>query len=155
MTARADSWKREAFTAGAAIPYRQRFSRPEYDKLREGLVPRSMEDKWFVYFSEPLLFFHRSWTGKPVYRVKLEAATEGASTVEALCAPDVLEHGGAAYHAQLLDFLISNLVLGKAEEFPIPPGVAEPAEGVLQHHVTGTGYPERSGKGRPWWKLWR
>jgi hypothetical protein len=142
MKAIADSWKREPFTTGLAISYKERFSEVEYIKLQEGLIPRAMEDKWFVYFDEPYLFFHRSWTGKPVYRVRLSAHADGATVTEALCVSDVLELTGAAYQVRLLDFLISNLLLGKAKPFPLPDGLVEPAKGVLQHAISGTGYPQ-------------
>jgi hypothetical protein len=142
VKATADSWKREPFTTGVAIPYEDRFTETEYEKLKEGLVPREMEDKWFVYFAEPHLFFHRSWTGEPVYRVKLSAGTDGVSVTEALCVSDVLEAAGAAYQGKLLDFLVGNLLLGKAKPFPLPDGFVEPAKGVLQHTVSGTGYPQ-------------
>jgi hypothetical protein len=66
VRATADSWKREPFITGLAIPYEDRFTETEHARLQEGLVLREMEDKWFVYLDEPYLFFHRSWTGKPV-----------------------------------------------------------------------------------------
>ena len=85
MRATADSWKREPFTTGLAIPYEDRFTETEYATLQEGLVPREMENKWFVYFDEPHLFFHRNWTGKSVYRLKLSAYAGGMAVTEALC----------------------------------------------------------------------
>jgi hypothetical protein len=82
MAATKDRWKRIPFTSGIAIPFQATFSGEEVDKLREGLVPEVMEDKWFIYLQEPHLFLHRSWTGQPVYRVKLEPTGAGASVVE-------------------------------------------------------------------------
>jgi len=99
-----------------------------------------MEDKWFVYFDEPFLFLHRSWTGQAIYRVKLEAHAQGAIVGEALHGPKAINDDQAEYHAKLLDFLISNLLLKKAKPFPLPKGYDEKVEGVLQHHVSGTGY---------------
>ncbi|MDE6519514.1 MAG: hypothetical protein K2K91_03510 [Ruminococcus sp.] len=31
--------------------------------IREGLCPKQMEDKWFIYFEDDTLYMHRSWTG--------------------------------------------------------------------------------------------
>jgi hypothetical protein len=126
VTATKDSWKREAFTVGRPIPYQGTFSRQEFEKIREGLIPKVMEDKWFIYFEEPYLFLHRSWTGKPVYRVTLAASDNGAAVAEALCVSDVLEEVGPAYKAELLDFLISNLLLRKAKPFPMPVDAKNP-----------------------------
>jgi hypothetical protein len=101
-----------------------------------------MEDKWFIYFEEPHVFLHRSWTGRPVYRVTLTASDNGASVAEALCVPEVLEKSGPAYEAELLDFLVSNLLLGMTKPLPIPAGAKNPETGLLQHVTSGTGFPQ-------------
>ena len=162
MTATADSWKRRPFTGGAPLCYRASFDAAELARLREGLVPRAREDKWFVYYHEPHLFFHRSWTGMPVYRVELRPTPAGAEVAEALWSTGLAQSPGGdlAYEAELLDFLLRNLLLGQSRPFPRPAGLAEPMPGVYQHHVVGTGSPEsppaRSapGRRRPWWRFW-
>lgn len=145
MKARADSWKREPFVAGNAVPYRASFTSGELERLSAGLVPKQMEDKWFVYYEEPHLFLHRSWTGQPVFRVKLRTTDAGAEVEEALSSGSQNQEGmDIAYQAQLLDFLVSNLLLGQSKPFPRPPGVKGPPPGAFQHHVAGTGYREAS-----------
>jgi len=71
-----------------------------------------MEDKWFVYYEEPHLFIHRSWTGQPVYRLTLNSTPEEAQVVEALWSKDLATMADADlnYQAQLVDFLLSNLL---------------------------------------------
>ncbi|HEX6747550.1 MAG TPA: hypothetical protein VF092_09705 [Longimicrobium sp.] len=161
MTATADSWRREPFTNGVALRYRASFDEAEFARLREGLVPVVMEDKWFVYYDEPYLFFHRSWTGLPVYRIELKVTPAGAKVVEALWSTQLADAPGAdlEYEAKLLDFLLRNLLLGQSRPFPRPAGLVEPMPGVFQHHVSGTGYPEsppRQDKRlhKPWWRFW-
>jgi len=118
-----------------------------------------MEDKWFIYFEAPHLFLHRSWTGLPAYRVALTASGDGAAVDEALCVAEAVQETGAEYQAKLLDFLISNLVLGKSKPFPVPAGARKPETVLLQHAVAGTGYPQVYPEGRAarrkWWRLWR
>ena len=155
MAATKDSWKRIPFTKGVAIPFQATFSREDADKLREGLVPEVMEDKWFIYFEEPYLFLHRSWSGQPVYRVTLAEGGNGASVLEALCVAETVEETGPEYQATLLDFLINNLLLGKATLFPFPPGGWEARPGLLQHGVAGTGFRQVGTMRRRWWHLWR
>jgi hypothetical protein len=150
-----DSWKRIPFTNGAPVPYHSAFSRDELDRLRDGLVPEVMEDKWFAYFEDPYLFLHRSWTGEPVYRVTLAAGGDGTSVTEALCVAKVIEETSADYQAQQLDFLISDLLLGKNKPFPVPPNGWEARPGLLQHTVAGTGFAQRPIARRRWWQLWR
>jgi len=42
-------------------------------QIRLGIVPRSMDEKWFIFFEQPFLFFHRSWTGRLIYRLEMDA----------------------------------------------------------------------------------
>jgi len=144
MAATADSWKHEPFTAGTRISYEATFAPHEVARLEAGLVPEAMEDKWFIHFQAPWLFLHRSWTGKPVYRVELKREASGASVVEALWASDAspADEADLAYQASLLEFLIANLLLGQARPFPRPADAKEAVPGILQHHVAGTGFQE-------------
>lgn len=144
--ATADSWKRLPFVDGALLEYSATFDSAEVERLSAGLVPEAMEDKWFIYYQKPYLFLHRSWTGHPVFRVMLKESAGGATVMEARrsALPDrPLEGLDLGYEAKLLDFLISNLLLGKAKPFPVPQGMEQPAPGIYQHVVSGTGYPER------------
>jgi hypothetical protein len=144
MAATADSWKHEPFTAGTRIPFKATFALDEVARLEAGLVPEAMEDKWFIHFDAPCLFLHRSWTGKPVYRVELKRESNGASVVEALWAGDfsAADEADAAYQALLLEFLIANLLLGQAKPFPRLADAQEAMPGILQHHVAGTRFQE-------------
>ena len=47
------------------------FSQEQYLKLQKGLIPKAMEDKWFIYFENDSLYFHRSWTGLGIYRAEI------------------------------------------------------------------------------------
>jgi hypothetical protein len=141
MVTTKNDWNRIPFTSGVPIPFRGVFSRAELDRIREGLIPEVMEDKWFIYFEQPHLFLHRSWTGQPVYRVALIEVSDGASVEEALCVPEQVERTGPEYQAELLDFLIGNLLLDRAKPFPVPTGITKPEPGLLQHAIAGTAYP--------------
>jgi hypothetical protein len=163
MTARADSWKREPFTQGEPIAYAREFTAAEFARLREGLLPYAMEDKWFIYFETPYLYFHRSWTGTPVYRVALTPKDDGAEASEALWVPTAQRNPDPAYASKLLDFLIAYSMLGEARSFPLPPGIEDGKSALLVRHSTG-GYrqgtpPSRPARSMPpkrrWWKFWR
>jgi hypothetical protein len=167
MTAVRDHTKHIPFVSGEPLPYVALFSSDQYEKLSAGLVPTQMEDKWSVFFEPPYLHFHRSWTGHAVYRVKIVARRDGFMVAEALWESSLAQHSPEqkSYQAELLDFLVSNLLLGMCKPFPQPQGVPGPL-GLLQHHVAGTGYPEaparsapevvgRPARGRPRWMFWR
>jgi hypothetical protein len=144
MTASSTSWKSEPFREGIPLPYQAVFSSEQFARLKTGLIPQRMEDKWFIYYEEPHLFFHRSWTGKPVYRLTLNSTPKETQVVEVLWSKDQAAgtNAGPNYQAQLVDFLLSNLLLGQQKPFPLPPDLKEPAPGVFQHSFSGTGYPE-------------
>jgi hypothetical protein len=164
MSASAISWKHEQFKQGVPIPYRTTFDTGQFARLKIGLVPLEMEDKWFIYFEEPHLFLHRSWTGQPVYKLTLKSLPIGAEVIEALWSETGSPDFDSEYQARLLDFLIANLLLGQSKQFPVPPGLTEPMPGVFQHHVSGTGYPQSSTHPaevqsakkatRRWWRIW-
>lgn len=154
MTATPDDWKRLPFDATAPIPYRARFSAAQFEALSQGLVPEAMEDKWFIYFAGGDLCFYRSWTGEAVYRLTLAAEGDEFAVTKALCSVAVLDNSTAEYEAELVDFLIHNLMLGAEKPFPVPEGVTVPAPSIYQHVISGTGYAEITVTHKPWWKFW-
>jgi len=47
------------------------FSEGQYEILKKGLIPEEMEDKWFIYFENNWLYFHRSWTGYGIFKAEI------------------------------------------------------------------------------------
>jgi hypothetical protein len=158
MSASPSSWKNSPFREGRPIPYRVVWTDGEFTRIRAGLIPVEMEDKWFIYYDEPHLFIHRSWSGQPVYRLAIVQSALGFEVTESLWSTELASKPGADpdYQAKLLDFLISNLLLGKSKHFPMPAGIGDHAHpGALQHIVSGTGYAEDIPKPRKsWWRFW-
>lgn len=52
------------------LKFKAVFTDAEIEKISYGLIPEQMEDKWFIYLENGWLFFHRSWTGVCVYRLR-------------------------------------------------------------------------------------
>lgn len=149
-----DSWKSEPFEYVVEIPYSSNFSEKEFRTMKAGLIPEAMEDKWFVYFKDGHLLIHRSWTGMPVYKVKIQKIGEGYKVGIAYMSVGLV-NDDKAYQANLLNFLVSNLLLGKSVPFPNDNTFKEKIPGIVQHGFSGTGYPEIIvGKRKPWWKFW-
>src|SRR5690348_3046619 len=55
----------------------------EYQRIQQGYIPSGMDDKWFIYFEDGWLNFHRSWTGNCMYRLRFEPSVSGYEVVEA------------------------------------------------------------------------
>jgi ADP-ribosyl-[dinitrogen reductase] hydrolase len=81
----ADDWERQPMPEQhQRLPLDLLYSPEQFEEIRMGLYPLEMEDKWFVYFEEPWLYFHRSWTGMLLYQVRFEPAEGGRRAVELL-----------------------------------------------------------------------
>lgn len=71
------SWKTQPMpTRRATLTIQRRFSPAEIRRMRQGFIPREMEDKWFLFMEEHTLYVHRSWTGFCIYEVHF--STDGA-----------------------------------------------------------------------------
>jgi ADP-ribosylglycohydrolase/8-oxo-dGTP pyrophosphatase MutT (NUDIX family) len=80
--ARREDWKTRpmpARRAAISIPANtgRSFSEAEMARLRCGLLPAEMEDKWFACFEDGVLNLHRSWTGNFIYRVAFVQSAAG------------------------------------------------------------------------------
>jgi hypothetical protein len=77
-TATKDHWKilpvpaeREHFSLDLV------FSNVAVERVKRGNIPEEMGDRWFIYFDEGWLYFHRSWTGACIFGVKLDDIPAG------------------------------------------------------------------------------
>ena len=115
MIALKEHWKTQDFGELVELPYAAHFDEKDFERLKRGLIPKQMEDKWFVYFEDNTLFFHRSWTGKAVYQVKFEPRERGA-TVNAAFVNQEYAAGDLEPYASTLASLISNSLLVRKED---------------------------------------
>lgn len=139
-TTRAD-WEIEPLPDRCArLDFQRNFSETEYARLTQGLIPQQMEDKWFIFFEDNTLYFHRSWTGICIYVLRLEPSAGGWRVIEVLVNrdPDQYTETNEAYDIALLNYLIDRLLLGKDLPFPVPGDIADDVETALyRHHVVG------------------
>ncbi|MGD8456353.1 MAG: hypothetical protein PVF83_08220 [Anaerolineales bacterium] len=142
-TANRNSWENQPLPPQRTIlTVKRSFREEEYNTLAKGLIPKEMEDKWFIFMENKTLFFHRSWTGVCIYQVLFDDQ-RCIAEVWANRDPDQCGISDNEYDVKLLSFLIDNLLLGKRTPFPLPEDLPEDVpEGLYQHSVSGTGYPE-------------
>ena len=55
----------------ASLSFEREFTQEEYELIRHGLIPEAMEDKWFIFLEDDVLYFYRSWTGNCIYQLSL------------------------------------------------------------------------------------
>lgn len=65
------------------LPMERHFTPAEIAALQLGFLPDDMDDKWFIYWENDILYFHRSWTGFAIYVVSFEVAANGSGQVQA------------------------------------------------------------------------
>lgn len=53
------------------------FTESQFNKIKNGLIPEEMEDKWFIYYEKGFLHFHRSWTGHGLFKAKITKEPTG------------------------------------------------------------------------------
>jgi hypothetical protein len=114
-------WKADAMPElQTIIPLGILYNRKQLMLMKRGVIPREMEDKWFVYWENDELFFHRSWTGFCVYKVRFDCEQMGALAVDAIVNrdPDQYSNTDDDYDAKLIHYLINVLLLRRPSKFP-------------------------------------
>ena len=72
-----DSWKNLPIDNPKQLQIYLEFNESQFSKIKNGLIPEEMEDKWFIYYEEGFLYFHRSWTGFGMYKTKITKEPTG------------------------------------------------------------------------------
>ena len=76
------TWKHEPIDKPKRIYISLHLTEKQFSKLTKGLIPQQMEDKWFVFYENDWLYFHRSWTGYGLYKAQLIKEKDGYSIKE-------------------------------------------------------------------------
>lgn len=119
--AKASDWKTEPLPVQrATITLDRNFTAQEIERIQTGLIPEQMEDKWFIYWREDRLFFHRSWTGFCVYMVKFTNTNGSYRMVEADVnrVSEQYRETSDKHDELMISYLIDALLLQKDSDFP-------------------------------------
>src|SRR4051812_21657435 len=142
-----DSWKSKIKphpVKRAPLGFNALYAELEADRIRSGLIPKAMEDKWFIFFEDGWLYFHRSWTGHCIYAVQFDESASGLLAVDSWVNRDSAQYKvtDVSYDRKMVCFLIDAFLLHKPAEFPKPTDQPEALPGVFQHSMVGRAYPE-------------
>lgn len=101
------------------VGLRHPFTDEQMSLICRGLIPEEMEDKWFIYFEDDRLFFHRSWTGMCVFVVHFEKNGDGwvANRVQVNAEPDEYGDPDLGRDVPMVVYMIRVLLLGEDLEF--------------------------------------
>jgi hypothetical protein len=108
------TWKNTPIDNPKRIDIDLVFTVKQFSKLRMGLIPQQMEDKWFIYYEKDWLYFHRSWTGDGIYKAKLNKITDGYAITEFWAERNQEKHRNENDNADIttFSFLIARGLLG-------------------------------------------
>ena len=120
-TAKPADWKTEALPSKKTTIHLDRtFSSQEMEHISRGLVPEQMEDKWFIYWQDDTLFFHRSWTGFCIYVVHFIPEGDRYRMVEADVNQDPAQYKepNDERDIRMISYLVEVLLLHRVVPFP-------------------------------------
>lgn len=69
--AKPTSWNNKPIDKPIQLKISLKFSEEQFFKLIKGLIPKEMKDKWFIFYENDWLYFHRSWTGFGVFKAQV------------------------------------------------------------------------------------
>ena len=110
------------------------FTCSEFKELQKGILPQQMEDKWFIYFEDNCLYFHRSWTGYCIYVAKFKTV-EGKDCITKVILNRRKNQCGETndpWDLSLLLYLIDSMLLHKSIPFPKHPEIDSEDKQVLK-----------------------
>ena len=122
------------------------FTKNEMVQLSQGLIPKSMDDKWFIYLENNCIYFHRSWTGSCIYFIKLDKSESVFNVIESWVNREPKEYSqlDINYDCKLLSFLIDAHLLNKSVDFPIKERDSNKyPKGSYQHSFHGRNLNEK------------
>src|SRR5690242_9563758 len=103
-------WKTEQMPRETdSLNFHRIFSYNEFERVKTGLVPREMEDKWFIYYENHTLNIHRSWTGHHIYMITMQPQEDNTFAVTQAIVnrnKDQYNRQNNAYDVSLLNYLI-------------------------------------------------
>lgn len=84
----------------------------QVNAIRLGYIPEEMEEKWFWYFDDNVLYQHRSWTGHLIDQVFFEPAGSGLRATHAKVnrSPKQYSNTDDAYDITRIEEMVMDLV---------------------------------------------
>lgn len=116
MIAQKSSWKiSEPPDQKEELKFILSYSNSEYKQIKNGFIPEDMEDKWFIYYKDNWLYFHRSWTGNLIYWIRFERKEDRVHVVESWTNKDPQQYNslGPTFDQNMIETLVQSFLLKK------------------------------------------
>jgi 8-oxo-dGTP diphosphatase len=119
--AKPSDWEIDEMVSGhSTFALDRLFPGRQMKRIRLGVIPEQMEDKWFIYWLDDALYFHRSWTGLCAFIVRFAAEGKGSRMISAKAhrAPGEDNETRDPQDAAMISYLIDALLLHVDAPFP-------------------------------------
>jgi hypothetical protein len=133
--AQASDWKTEPMPdVHVRLQLEGAFTDEAFRLIALGVIPGSMEDKWFVYYEPPWLNLYRSWTGYCIYRVRCDPGDGEVKVVEAIVnrEPQQYSQADGEREVELLETLLLSIIERQARGRAIDYGGRIQLKGIAQ-----------------------
>lgn len=102
------------------ISLERRFSLDEYKIISQGYIPNSLDDKWFIFIEENIMFIYNSRAGTCIYQIIFQKSDDHYEIINVLVNRDPKEYinTNEIYDLHQVDFIIDWFLLGKSVPFP-------------------------------------
>jgi hypothetical protein len=92
------------------IKFDKSYDNEETSKLKKGICPMGMDDKWEIVYSNDELSFYRSWTGLGVFKIIFSEQTGNLEVEKAFVLKKMFLEQGENYCASLLNWTIEVVI---------------------------------------------
>lgn len=109
-----DSWQNAPMPdARTLLSFERQFTPAEYQRLSLGLIPEDMDDRWFIFLEDDILYICRSWSGQCLYQLQFEAEGDNYRIKETWANRDETQYesSGDEYDIAVISGLIDNRLL--------------------------------------------
>jgi len=97
----------------ATIPFDRSFTAVEFERVRQEIMPETMEERWFVVFEAPWLHIGRSWTGFTIFDVRIVQDGDRYKIAEVWANRDAKQYGETNLRREVetLRMVIDHIIL--------------------------------------------
>ncbi|WP_420628293.1 hypothetical protein [Candidatus Leptofilum sp.] len=115
------------------------YTREEFVTISQGLIPKTPDDKWFIYLEDEWLYFHRSVSGSCIFQLQIVSDENGYVPDVLLVNQDPRQYRSLSdeYDVALVAYLIDAILLGRFAPFPQPEQFSQDDHARHQQHVMG------------------
>lgn len=101
------------------LDWENSYTNEDSEKIRQGFLATSMDDKWDLVFEENVLSIYRSWTGLGLYKLVFENQNGSLHVKEALVDSKFLKNFSNEYCVTLLNACIEWTIFRRQAESPL------------------------------------